>query len=66
MSIILDNFNSQPARKGKRDVTEIPRVMNRLKKEIPKIKDVLSANKMTIVKIDEIDEYDGVKVVIIC
>jgi molecular chaperone DnaK (HSP70) len=59
MNMLIKKFNSQEVRKGKKDIRGMPRIMNRLKKEVSKIKEVLSANKETYVKIDEIEEYDG-------
>ena len=48
-------------RKGKIDVRDNTKALRRLFKESVKIKDVLSANKQTLVKIPELHDYDTVK-----
>jgi hypoxia up-regulated 1 len=56
-NILADRFNALPARQGKPDVRENARAVKRLFKEANKIKDILSANKQTNVKIPELLDY---------
>ena len=44
-------------RQGKTDIRENKRAMRRLYKEIGKTKDVLSANRITDVKVSELADY---------
>jgi hypoxia up-regulated 1 len=62
MNILAESFNSMPVRKGKQDIREKPRVVNRLLKEVPKIKDTLSANKEKLVMLPEVADYVNLKV----
>ena len=61
MNILAENFNSLKVRQGKPDIRENPRIINRLFKEIPKIKDTLSANKEKIINIPELADYENLK-----
>lgn len=57
VSILADEFNGMKERQGKPDIRENKRAMRRLYKEIGKTKDVLSANKITDVKVSELADY---------
>jgi len=57
VQILVEEFNSMKERKGMPDVRENARAMKRLYKETPKIKEVLSANKIVDVKIPELLDY---------
>ena len=48
-------------RKGKDDVRDNARAMRRLYKEVGKIKDVLSANRITDIKIPDLLDYVTLK-----
>ena len=61
VKILTDEFNAMPERAGKQDVRENARAMRRLYKESGKIKDVLSANKITDVKVPELLDYVTLK-----
>ena len=61
VKILADKFNEMPERKGKIDIRENARAMRRLYKESGKTKDVLSANKITDVKVAELHDYDTLK-----
>lgn len=64
LNILAESFNSMPSRNGKQDIREKPRVVNRLLKEIPKIKDTLSANKEKLVSLPEVADYENLKVLV--
>lgn len=64
MNILADNFNSMKSRVNKTDIRENSRIVNRLLKEAPKIKDTLSANKEKIVNIVELADYENLKMTI--
>ncbi|CAI2382877.1 unnamed protein product [Moneuplotes crassus] len=64
LNILADHFNQMESRQGKQDIREMPRVVNRLFKEIPKIKETLSANKEKIVNIQEVADYENLKMTI--
>lgn len=64
LNILTDFFNSLKARVGKPDIRENPRIVNRLLKEVPKIKEVLSANKEKIVVIPEVADYENLKMTV--
>jgi len=57
VNILADKFNEMKERQGKPDIRENARAMRRFYKECGKIKDVLSANKITDVKIPEVADY---------
>ena len=65
LDILAENFNSMKNRVGKADIRENPRIVNRLFKEISKIKDTLSANKEMIVNIPEVADYQNLKMTIL-
>ena len=54
LDMLAERFNNMKERKGYPDVREYPRVVRRMLKEVSKIKDVLSANKNTMVKLGEL------------
>ena len=54
VNMLVDRFNALKERQGKADVRQNPKAMRRLLKEVVKMKDVLSANKQTVVKISEL------------
>ena len=64
LNILADYFNSLKTRVGKPDIRQNPRIVNRLLKEISKIKDTLSANKEIIVNIPEVADYENLKMTI--
>ena len=64
LNILSEFFNSLKKRVGKPDIRENPRIVNRLLKEISKIKDTLSANKEMIVNIPEVADYENLKMTI--
>lgn len=64
LNILAEHFNSLKTRVGKPDIRENPRIVNRLLKEVPKIKDTLSANKEMIVTIPEVADYENLKMLI--
>lgn len=57
VNMLVERFNALKERTGKSDVRENPRAMKRLFKESVKIKEVLSANKQTNVKVGELVDY---------
>ena len=57
VQILVEEFNSMKERQGKPDVRENARAMKRLYKETPKIKEVLSANRIVDVKVPELLDY---------
>ena len=57
VNILADEFNGMKERQGKPDIRENKRAMRRLYKEIGKTKDVLSANRITDVKVSELADY---------
>ena len=57
VNIFADEFNGMKERQGKPDIRENKRAMRRLYKEIGKTKDVLSANRITDVKVPELADY---------
>jgi len=57
VGIMADRFNSMKEREGKPSVRTNERAMKRLYKEARKAKDVLSANKLVIVKVTELMDY---------
>ena len=57
VNILADKFNEMKERAGKPDIRENARAMRRLYKESGKIKDVLSANRITDVKVPELADY---------
>jgi hypoxia up-regulated 1 len=58
VNILSEHFNSMKSRQGKPDIRETPRIVNRLFKEVQKIKETLSANKEKIVNIPEVADYE--------
>jgi len=61
LNILAEEFNSLKSRQGKTDIRENPRIMNRLYKEVNKIKETLSANKEKSVLIPEVADYINLK-----
>ena len=61
VNILVDEFNSMKEREGKDDIRMNARAMRRLYKESGKIKDVLSANKITDVKVGDLHDYVTLK-----
>lgn len=57
VNLLADKFNALKEREGKPDVRENTRALKRLFKEVPKIKEVLSANKVASIKIPELLDY---------
>jgi len=57
VNLLADKFNALKEREGKPDVRENTRAIKRLFKEVPKIKEVLSANKVASIKIPELLDY---------
>ena len=57
VQILIEEFNALKERQGKPDVRTNDRAMKRLYKEVGKIKEVLSANKIVDVKIPELLDY---------
>ena len=57
VQILVEEFNSMKERQGKPDVRLNARAMKRLYKETPKIKEILSANKIADVKVPELLDY---------
>lgn len=57
VNLLSEKFNALPERAGKDDVRTNVRATKRLLKEVVKIKEVLSANKQTNVKIPELLDY---------
>ena len=55
--MLAERFNSLKERKGQQDVRTYPKTVKRMLKEVAKIKDVLSANKNTQVKLGELQDY---------
>lgn len=55
--ILANEFNGMKEREGKPDIRENAKAMRRLYKESGKIKDVLSANKITDVKVPDLADY---------
>jgi len=54
---LADRFNAMKERQGKPDIRTNDRAMKRLLKEVVKVKDILSANKQTQVKVGELADY---------
>jgi len=61
-NMFVEKFNALPERKGKADVRTNQRAIKRLMKEANTQKEILSANKSTIVKISELLDYVTLKV----
>ena len=57
VQILIEEFNALKERQGKPDIRENARAMKRLYKETPKIKEILSANRIVDVKIPELHDY---------
>lgn len=57
VGILADEFNAMEERQGQPDIRENARAMRRLYKESGKIKDVLSANRITDVKVGDLADY---------
>jgi hypoxia up-regulated 1 len=57
VGLLADEFNGMKERQGKADIRENGRAMRRLYKESGKIKDVLSANRITDVKVGDLADY---------
>jgi len=55
--MLVERFNALKERQGKPDIRQNPKIMKRLLKEVVKVKDVLSANKQTLVKLGELADY---------
>jgi molecular chaperone DnaK (HSP70) len=54
---LADKFNSLPERKGKENVLSNIKAVKRIEKEVVKIKEILSSNKQSSVKIPELLDY---------
>ena len=54
VNLLAERFNALPERAGKADIRTNPKAVKRILKEVFKVKDVLSANKQTAVKISEL------------
>lgn len=61
-NLFVEKFNALPERKGKADVRTNQRAVKRLMKESRNIKEILSANKNTVVKIPELLDYVTLKI----
>lgn len=61
VNILAETFNSMKGRENKPDIRENPRIVNRLFKEVKKIKETLSANKEVIVNLPEVADYQNLK-----
>lgn len=57
VDMLAERFNALKERKGKPDVRSNDKVVKRMLKEVVKIKDILSANKNTQVKLGELLDY---------
>lgn len=57
VNLMVEEFNAMKERQGKPDVRENARAMKRLYKEVVKIKDILSANKVADIKVPELLDY---------
>jgi len=57
VNMLAEKFNAMKEREGKVDVRENIRASRRLQKEVVKIKEILSANKVASVKIPELLDY---------
>ena len=64
VDMLIDAFNSMPERKGKPDVRSNTKAMKRLYREAPKVKDILSANKIADVKVPELLDYVTLRTII--
>ena len=60
VKIIADRFDSLPQRSGKTSIMENDKILRRLMKEVPRFKEVLSANKEVPIKLPEI--ADGIEI----
>ena len=61
VNLIADKFNALPERVGKEDVRTNVRAVKRLVKEAIRQKEILSANKVAIVKVPELLDYVTLK-----
>jgi molecular chaperone DnaK (HSP70) len=61
VNILADRFNALPEREGKVDIRTNVRAIKRLLKDSRKIKEILSANKASSVKIPELADYVTLK-----
>ena len=61
VNILVEEFNAMKERQGKEDIRTNERAMRRLYKESGKIKDVLSANRITDVKVADLHDYVTLK-----
>lgn len=61
LNILAERFNAMKSRVGKPDIRESPRIVNRLFKEVAKIKDTLSANKEMLINLPEVADYENLK-----
>ena len=57
LNLLADRFNAMKERQGKPDIRTNARAMKRLLKEVVRVKDILSANKQTQVKVGELADY---------
>lgn len=57
VNLLAEKFNALPERAGKDDVLSNVRASKRLQKEVVKIKEILSANLQSNVKIPELLDY---------
>jgi molecular chaperone DnaK (HSP70) len=55
--MLAAKFNSLPERQGKADVMTDVRAVSRMKKEVVKIMEVLSANKFASIKVAELLDF---------
>ena len=58
----INEFNSLAVRKDKKSLREFPKSLVRLKKEVMRYKDILSANKVHPVVLNELQGDDNLKV----
>merc|ERR1711988_1903066 len=57
VNLLAQKFNALPERQGKDDVLTNVRATKRLQKEVVKIKEILSANLQSSVKVAELLDY---------
>lgn len=61
VKLLIEKFDAQKVREGKVSIKTSDRAIRRLFKEADFVKEVLSANRMTNVKVPEMFEYDDLK-----
>lgn len=57
VKILVERFDQLPERDGKESIQDNPKIIRRLMREVPKIKEVLSSNREVPIKIIELEDF---------